>query len=109
MSKSCTACTFTSPQNYADDLAPNKAKLALGVLYSANVIRLVTRDAPKRPADDADVATAIQAAGIKDDDRIQKVLEVDKKQLTLIVSLVVNKSNYRQQKFKLEEVSNYLF
>jgi hypothetical protein len=39
-------------------------------------------------------ATAIQAAGIKDDDLIQKFLEVDKEQLTLIISLIVNKSNF---------------
>jgi hypothetical protein len=36
----------------------------------------VTHTMPlKRPADDADVETAIQAAGIKDDDWIQKLLE----------------------------------
>jgi hypothetical protein len=53
----------------------------------------------KRPADDADVETAIQAAGIKDDDWIQKLLEVDKDQLILIISLIINKSN-RQQKYQ---------
>ncbi|KAI0275567.1 hypothetical protein BGY98DRAFT_920455 [Russula aff. rugulosa BPL654] len=55
---------------------------------------------PKRPADDLDVATAIQAAGIKDDDWIQKLLEVDKEQLTLIASLIVNKSNIDNRTIK---------
>lgn len=48
---------------------------------------------PKRPADDADVETAIQATGIEDDDWVQKLLEVDKEQLIQIVNLMVNKSN----------------
>jgi hypothetical protein len=46
----------------------------------------------KRPADDADVETAIQAAGIKDDDWIDKLLEVDEEQLILIVCDIVNRS-----------------
>ena len=41
---------------------------------------------PKRPADDVNVETAIQATGIKDDDWMQKLLEVDEEQLVLIVS-----------------------
>ena len=55
---------------------------------------------PKRPADDPDVETAIQAAGIKDDDWIQKLLEVDEEQLLLIVSLIVNKSNIDNRSIK---------
>jgi hypothetical protein len=31
---------------------------------------------PKRPADDANIENAIQATGIKDDDWMQKLLEV---------------------------------
>jgi hypothetical protein len=48
---------------------------------------------PKRLADNFVVKTAIHAAGIKDDDWIQKVFEVDKEHLILIISLVVNKGN----------------
>ena len=55
---------------------------------------------PKRPADDPDVETAIQSAGIKDDDWIQKLLEVDKEQLILIVSLIVNKGNIDNKSIK---------
>ena len=55
---------------------------------------------PKRPADDANVETAIQAAGIEDDDWIQKLLKVDKEQLILIVSLIVNKSNIDNKSIK---------
>jgi hypothetical protein len=55
---------------------------------------------PKRPADDANVETAIQAAGIEDDDWMQKLLEVDKEQLILIVSLIVNKSNIDNKSIK---------
>ena len=56
---------------------------------------------PKRPAeDDANVETAIQAAGIKDNDWVQKLLEVDKEQLTLIVSLIANKSNIDNKSIK---------
>jgi hypothetical protein len=47
---------------------------------------------PKRRADDPDVETAIQSTGIKDDDWLQKLLEVDKDELILIVSLIVNKA-----------------
>ena len=55
---------------------------------------------PKRPAEDANVETAIRAAGIKDDDWMQKLLEVDKEQLILIVSLIVNKSNIDNKSIK---------
>jgi hypothetical protein len=57
---------------------------------------------PKRLADsdDANVETAIQATGIKDDDWMQKLLEVDKEQLILIVSLIVNKSNIDNRSIK---------
>jgi hypothetical protein len=46
-----------------------------------------------QPANDANIETAIQAAGIKDDDWMQKLLEVDKEQLIQIVSQIVNKSS----------------
>ena len=61
------------------------------------IIRLVMR---KRPADDADVETAIQAAGIEDGDWIQKLLEVNTEQLTLIVSHIINKSNIDNRSIK---------
>jgi hypothetical protein len=54
----------------------------------------------KRPVDDSDVETAIQSTGIKDDDWIQKLLEVDKEELILIVSLIVNKSNIDNRSIK---------
>ena len=60
---------------------------------------------PKRPADDLDVATAIQAAGIKYDDWIQKLFEVDKEQLTLIASLIVNKSNIDNRTIKKARIA----
>ena len=54
----------------------------------------------KRPADDADVETAIQAAGITDNDWMQKLLKVDREQLILIVSQIVNKSNIDNKSIK---------
>ena len=53
---------------------------------------------PKRPADD--VETAIQAAGINDDDWMQKLLEVDKEELILIVSQIVNEGNIDNRSIK---------
>jgi hypothetical protein len=55
---------------------------------------------PKRRADDPDVETAIQSTGVKDDDWLQKLLEVDKDELILIVSLIVNKSNIDNRSIK---------
>jgi hypothetical protein len=56
---------------------------------------------PKRPAEDANVETAIQAAGIKDDDWMQKLLEVAKEQLILIVTKPDRQQKqYRQEKYQ---------
>jgi hypothetical protein len=55
---------------------------------------------PKRLADNSDVETAIHAAGIKDDDWIQKLLEVDKEHLILIIGLIVNKGNIDNSRIK---------
>ncbi|KAI0282488.1 hypothetical protein BGY98DRAFT_912213 [Russula aff. rugulosa BPL654] len=60
-----------------------------------------TRITPERPDDvDVDVETAIQAAGINDDDWLQKLLEVDEEQLILIISYLVNKSNIDNKSLK---------
>ena len=55
---------------------------------------------PKRPANGVNVEPAIQATGIKDDDWMQKLLEVDEEQLILIVSQIVNKSNIDNKRIK---------
>ena len=51
---------------------PNKGQV--GWNWNAPIGKCYSSCAPKRPADDADVETAIQAAGIKDSDWIQKLL-----------------------------------
>ena len=55
---------------------------------------------PKRPLDDADVETAIQAVNIDDDDWMQKLLEVDKDPLVLIISQILNERNIQMQTIK---------
>ena len=53
-----------------------------------------------RPSDDPDVKTAILSAGIIDNDWIQKLLKVNKEQLILIVSLIINKGNIDNRSIK---------
>jgi hypothetical protein len=55
---------------------------------------------PERRADNSNVETAIQAAGINDNDWITKLLEVDKDQLILILSLIANKGNVDNRSIK---------
>lgn len=50
--------------------------------------------------DNADVETAIQSAGIKDDNWIQKLLEVDRDELIQIVSLIMNEGNIDNRSVK---------
>ncbi|KAI0286179.1 hypothetical protein BC826DRAFT_918404 [Russula brevipes] len=59
---------------------------------------------PKRPADDANVETAFQAADINDDYWMKKLLEVDKDQLTLILSLIANKGNIDNRSIKKSRI-----
>lgn len=47
----------------------------------------------KRLADELDVESAVEAAGIEDNDWLQKLLGVEKEQLILIISLLVNRSS----------------
>jgi hypothetical protein len=55
---------------------------------------------PKRPADDANLETAIQAAGISDDDWMKKLVEVDKEELLLIVSQIINQATLDNRSIK---------
>jgi hypothetical protein len=68
----------------------------------SHMLRAVSTRIPlERPDDvDVDVETAIQAAGINDDDWLQKLLEVDNEQLILIISYLVNKSNIDNKSLK---------
>ena len=60
----------------------------------------------KRPADDVDVESAVQAAGIKDGDWVQKLLDVEEKQLVLLISLLLDKGNIDNRSVKRARTSS---
>jgi len=54
----------------------------------------------KRLVNDVDVEFAIAAAGIKDDDWLQKLLDLEEEQLILIISFLLNKGNIDNKSIK---------
>src|SRR5258708_24433981 len=54
----------------------------------------------KRPVDDTDVETAIQALDIKDNNWIQKFLEINKEQLALVIGHLADKGNIDNRSIK---------
>ncbi len=54
----------------------------------------------KRLVNDVDVEFAIAAAGIKDDNWLQKLLDLEEEQLILIISFLLNKGNIDNKSIK---------
>src|SRR6266852_1481166 len=55
---------------------------------------------PKRPVDNVEVEEAMQAVGIEDNDWLQKLLAVEREQLVLIISCLVNEKSIDNRSIK---------
>ena len=92
-----TLSTLTSRQLSTTGISLDDRKLSLW----DNIEVLRNRKTTRKPqVDDIDVESAVQAAGIKDDDWVQKLLDVEEEQLILIICFLMNESNIDSKTIK---------